>query len=127
MGDVTENTSNSRPGPSPEDVFIVRPGISKEQAAKKLSLRSPLPPFRKARFEKVELACLPHYLFKVRVAWKRDEEIAEAAVDAALGHFAMWRPEDVVMERVETVNHAPPKGPEFEIPFTKPYESKRII
>jgi hypothetical protein len=94
---------------STDDLHVVRPVLSKQQAGKNLSIRAPLPPFRKVRFEKIELTYLPHYLFDVTVEWKAEQEVARAAIDAVLGHFAMWRPEGIEMQEA--------KEYEFEIPF----------
>ena len=105
------------PESSPDDLHVVRPVLSKQEAENKLRLRSPLPPFGKIRFDKIELSYLPHYLFDVTVEWKAEREVARAAVDAVLGHFAMWRPGDLEMEDAQ--------GPEFEIPFIIPRDEAR--
>lgn len=90
-------------------VYRVRPLLGPEEAAGKLKIRSLLPPFRKRRFEKIELVFLPHYLFKVAIDWKGGEEETEIAVDAVHGHFAIWTSGSAELEKAEEAD--------FDIPF----------
>jgi len=95
--------------PNARELLLVSPLLDQRAAKKKLALRSYLPPFRKVRFEKIELCRLPHYLFEIRVQWKDVEETAPVAIDAVAGHFAVWRPDQPSFESAEDM--------EFEIPF----------
>ena len=99
------------------EILFVKPALSREEAIKRLALRSFLPPFSKVRMEKVEITYLPHYLFAIKVEWKGREEVVEAAADAILGHFALWRPEHAKLE--------PAPGVEFELPFFLAREEAR--
>jgi len=89
--------------------FVVRPQVPRSAAEKRLPIRLLTPPFLKTRIQKIELGYLPHYLFRVELSGKKGPERVEAAVDAVLGHFAIWQ-----SEKAELV----PAGDQtFDIPF----------
>lgn len=100
------------------DLSFVAPVLTETEAIKRLMLRSYLPPFSKLEMEKVEVAFLPHYHFSIMVEWKAREEAVEVVVDAVLGHFALWRPDEATPE--------PALDMEFEIPFFLEQEEARV-
>ncbi|HUT53801.1 MAG TPA: hypothetical protein VM658_10450 [bacterium] len=103
--------------PNSNELLAVRPAVTAGDAALRLRLRSPWPPFFKIKMEKTELVWLPHYLFTLRLAHKGNEEKVEAAVDAVAGHFAHWKADK---ERMESA-----AGQEFEIGFMLTPEEAR--
>ena len=81
-----------------KNLMVIRPRLAEQEAARKLILRSLMPPFQKIGMEKVEVCYLPHYLFTIKLQWKRDVTAVDAAVDALLGHFAHWEQKGLNME-----------------------------
>jgi hypothetical protein len=111
---MSENSLRSATQPAP--LLYLPPLVSRERAEAKLPLPSLVPPFRRQPLSKVELAFLPHFLFRLDLqAGNRTSEV-KAAVDGILGHFALWRK--------EATAPVPAEG-EFEFPFVLTEEEAR--
>ena len=104
----------------PAPLLFLPPLVSRERAETKLPLPSLAPPFRRQPLSKVELAFLPHFLFRIDLQAGKQTSEVKAAVDGILGHFALWR-----REATEPIL----AGREFEFPFvlTEEEAKKRLL